>query len=114
MQATDRRYVAVPCKLMLGGFSGERIFEVTLANGGSYRGVAPRQFCWNEQGQLLQKEEPAAESPGLIAARVIDRIEDGQVVIEVPDGENIAVDDKVVKNRPTQIRPPAPKSHVPV
>ncbi len=111
---SDRRFVALPCKLAPGAFSGERVFEVDLANGETYRSLAPRPFCWNARGQLVAQAEPAVESPGMVAARIVDRIDDGQVLVEVPDGEVIAVDEKTVKQRPTEIKPPEPRTHVPV
>ncbi|MEO6811397.1 MAG: hypothetical protein ABI353_19985 [Isosphaeraceae bacterium] len=111
---SGRRFVALPCILALGGFSGERIFEVTLANGSPYRSIAPRHFCWNIQGRLVAETEPATEAPGMVAARVIDQTDDGQMIVEVPDGEVIAVDQKIVRSRPTEIKPPEPKAHVSV
>ena len=72
--------------------SDERVFEVELADGKLYRSVAPRQFCWNDQGRLVAENEPAAEASGMVAARVLDWTDDGQTIVEVPDGEVIAVD----------------------
>jgi hypothetical protein len=102
----DRQFVALECRLAPGGFSGEREFEVVLANGKPYRSLAPRQFCWNERGELVGEREPEHESPGMVAARLLDVTEDGQQIVEVPDGEVIAVDREVVRQRPTVIRPP--------
>lgn len=110
----DRQLIALVCKVSPGGFSGERIFEVTLANGEPYRGLAPRQFCWNGQGVLVKENEPETEIDGLIAARLIDSIEDDQMIVEVPDGEIIAVDRDRVRKRPTSIKPPEARLHVPV
>jgi hypothetical protein len=114
MSMSERQLVAIPCRLSLGGFSGERIFEVVLANGEKYRGAAPRHFCWDDQGNLVGAREPASEGPGWVAARVVDQLDDGQVLVEVPDEEVIAVEGANVRDRPTPIRPPEPKSHVPV
>ncbi len=97
--------VALPCKLSPGGFSGERIFEVILADGKSYKSIAPRQFCWNSEGLLVAKDEPTSEIEGMVAARVVESIEDGQIIVEVPDGEVIAVDKCAVQKRPTEINP---------
>ncbi|HKI38479.1 MAG TPA: hypothetical protein VKA46_41910 [Gemmataceae bacterium] len=113
MSIFDRRLVALDCQLAPGAFSGERIFEVELADGSKYRSLAPRQFCW-VNGKLVGVTEPATETAGLVAAKVVDQTEDGQVIVEVPDGEVIAVDAARVKDRPTEIRPPEPKPHVPV
>jgi hypothetical protein len=110
----DRQLVALMCKVSPGGFSGERIFEVILANGEQYRSLAPRQFCWNSQNHLVAENEPKTEIDGLIAARVIDSIDNDQMIVEVPDGEIIAVDKVNVKPRPTSIKPPESRLHVPV
>lgn len=107
MLSFDRQLVALTCKIAPGGFSGERVFEVKLANGDSYRSLAPRQFCWNSQGDLVAEDEPNTEVDGMIAARIVDSIDDNQVILEVPDGEIIAVDRSDVKERPTSIKPPA-------
>lgn len=109
----DRQLVALTCKVSPGGFSGERIFEITLANGESYRSLAPRHFCWNSENHLVAESEPQAEITGMIAARVIDVV-DGQTIVEVPDGEIIAVDQDRVKPRPTSIKPPESRLHVSV
>lgn len=115
MLSFDRQLVALICKVAPGGFSGERIFEVKLANGDPYRSLAPRQFCWNSQGYLVAEDEPNTEVDGMIAARIVGSIDDAQVVVEVPDGEIIAVDTSDVKERPTSIKPPAEsKPHVSV
>lgn len=110
----DRQLVAIMCKVSPGGFSGERIFEVILANGEPYRSLAPRQFCWNSQNNLVTENEPNTEINGLIAARIIDDIDNDQMIVEVPDGEIIAVDKGIVKQRPTSIKPSESRLHVPV
>jgi hypothetical protein len=114
MSMSDRPFIALPCKLTPGGFSGERVFEVELADGKLYRGVAPRQFCWNDQGRLVAENEPADEASGMVDARALDWTDDGQTIVEVPDGEVIAVAETHVKRRPTDIKPPEPRFHVPV
>jgi hypothetical protein len=103
----DRALVAIPCKLAPGAFSGERVFEVQLADGSKYTSLAPRQFCWNAAGQLVGEREPSASTDGSIAARIVERVEGNQVQVEVPDGEVIAVDEKQIKARPTLITPPS-------
>jgi hypothetical protein len=108
MVSFSHRLVALKCKIAPGGFSGERIFEVTLADGESYRSLAPRQFCWNSNKQLVAENEPSLEVEGMVAARVVDSVEDdhNQVIVEVPDGEIIAVDTATVEQRPSSIQPP--------
>ncbi|MBW4552134.1 MAG: hypothetical protein KME35_13655 [Aphanocapsa sp. GSE-SYN-MK-11-07L] len=102
----DRQLIALVCKVAPGGFSGERIFEVKLANGNPYRSLAPRQFCWNSSGNLVEIDEPKTEVDGMIAARIVDFIDDDQFMVEIPDGETIAVDKGIIKDRPTDIKPP--------
>jgi hypothetical protein len=107
----NRKLVAVPCKISPGMFSGERVFAVELANGTTYRGIAPRQFCWNAEGRLVAENEPSQEIEGKVAAKLIDELEESQVAVEVPDGEVIAVDASRVGQRPTDIRPPSAVRH---
>lgn len=115
MSSFDRQLVALKCKISPGGFSGERIFEVVLADGEAYQSLTPRQFCWNSQGNLVAADEPNAEVEGMVAARIVDFIDDDQLIVEVPDGETIAVDKSDVKPRPTNIKPPTEsKAHVSV
>jgi len=106
----DRSLIALPCKLSPGIFSGERVFEVRLANGETYTSVAPRFFCWNGSGVLVGETEPEREADGMVAAHLIEDLEGGQVAVEVPDGEVIAVDQAQVTRRPTPIVPPSPTS----
>jgi hypothetical protein len=99
--------VALPCKLSPGAFSGERVIDVQLADGQIYTSVAPRHFCWNASGRLVGEKEPLAEVDGMVAARVIEDLDENQVAVEIPDGEVIAVDKGQVKSRPTPITPPS-------
>lgn len=110
---TDRTLVAIPCNISPGAFSGERVFEVQLANGESYTSLAPRQFCWSANGKLVEEREPTTKAKGMIAARIVAEIDDTQIQIEVPDGEVIAVDRSQVKPRPTPIIPPSSVPRVP-
>lgn len=109
----DRTLVAIPCKLSPGSFSGERVFEVQLANGDSYTSLAPRHFCWNANGKIVGDREPTTKTSGMIAAKIVTEIDDNQLQIEVPDGEVIAVDRRQVKSRPTPIVPPPSVLRVP-
>ena len=102
--------VAVPCRLFPGVFASERVFEVLLQNGERHQGIAPRFFCWNEQGQVVADGESTIDVQGMVAAKLLDRGEDGYAVVEVPDGEVIAVDMAAVRKRPTAILPPGEKS----
>jgi hypothetical protein len=88
-------------------FSNERAFEVELADGTSYSGPAPIHFCWNEDRKPLGESEAVGkEVNGWVAARVISQLEDDQVVVEVPDGEMIAVRASKIREAPTPVVPP--------
>jgi hypothetical protein len=113
MYSIDRQLVAIYCKISPGAFSGERVFSIDLANGDKYKSLAPRQFCWNGQNQIVEKDEPQSEIEGLIAARIVEDIE-GQFIVEIPDGNIIAVKKELVEKRPTNIKPPQPKHYVSV
>ena len=109
MFSSDKQLVALKCELSPGGFSGERIFEIWLANGDLYKSIAPRQFCWNEEGKLVEENEPSDGNkiPGKVAARLIDHLDENQVIVEVPDGQIIAVNkEDIIVPRPTPIKPP--------
>src|SRR5262245_56100202 len=108
----DRKLIAVPCKLSPGMFSSELVFAVTMANGEVYRGITPRHFCWNDQGRPVREEEVTAEVGGMVAAKLVDdELGGNQVAVEVPDGEVIAVKERQVRPRPTEIKPPEVSTH---
>jgi len=103
----ERTLVAVPCRFSKGLFSSERVFEVVLANGDIYEGVAPRHYCWNSSNQLLGETEARDEEvSGLLAARVVEELDDDQVAVVVPDGKVLAVKKGQIRARPTPINPP--------
>jgi hypothetical protein len=119
--SNDSRFIALHCRLSPGMFSSERAFRVQLANNDTHNSVTPQHYCWNNEGRLLADAEPTGEIDGLIAARLVDQLSDGQCIVEVPDGEVLAVEPAlVVWQRPTEIRPPSPigkkerTPHVPV
>lgn len=95
--------IALDSKISPGAFSGERLFSVRLANDENYVGLAPREFCWNEDDVLVGKNEPEKSINGKVAARVVREVDPEQFVVEVPDGTCIAVDKKIINARPTSI-----------
>lgn len=105
----ERRLVAIPCTLEPGMFSSERLFKVTMANDTTYQGIAPSHFCWNEKGVLISENGPAEKESGLLAARIVEKLDGEQIAVELPDGEVIAVQDEDVRERPTVITPPKPE-----
>jgi hypothetical protein len=104
---TAKTLVAIPCGLSPGAVSGERVIEVELADGQTYTSLVPRYFCWNAAGRLVDENEPSAEVDGMVAARLVDELDDNQVAVEIPDGKAIAVDRSQIRPRPTPIKPPS-------
>jgi hypothetical protein len=105
------KLIALPCRVAKGAFSDEIIFEVDLPNGGEpYMGAASRQYCWNQNNQKLDLDEPhdGQMIKGKIAARLLE-LRGQQALVAIPDGEVITV-------RAAQIldRPPEKAHHVPV
>ena len=102
--------VAVKCKLYMGIFPSERFFEVTLANGENYRGLAPRHFCWNSRNAIVLEDETSDGEEGAVAAKLLQfpssNLPPGVFAVEVPDGELLGVDDSRIIKRPTKISPP--------
>ncbi len=89
----QEQFVAVKCKLSKGFFSSERAFEITLANGEPYSGPVPIHFCWTMEGKPLGSTEAMTEEiDGWVAARPLKaKVPEGQLAVEVPDGEAVAV-----------------------
>jgi hypothetical protein len=106
------KLAAIPCKLFPGMFRSERVFEVRLANGEVYRGIAPRHFCWNALGRIVAEDEDTNGGDGKVAAKVLYVLDGDQVAVEVPDGEVLAVPAGQIVRRPSEIRPPVPASEL--
>jgi hypothetical protein len=96
------REIALPCQIYAGGFSGERIARIVLADGSTQEVLAPRHYCWNKAGEPLVLEEPRlGESlEGMVAARRIQTLPNGSVIVTTPDGEVFAVSAQIVRPRP--------------
>jgi hypothetical protein len=90
-----------------GAFSGERVFEIALADGKPYRGVVPVHYCWDDAGKPLGRDEPRSKIRGWIACRVLGRIDDVPVV-SIPDGEVVPVAEETIIERPAESRVDVP------
>lgn len=86
-------YVAVRCRISAGGFSSERIFRVTLANGVEYIGAAPVEYFFDESQKRLSFDQPTRGTVlvGLVAARPVDREPNGVHFVSVPSGDVIGI-----------------------
>jgi hypothetical protein len=107
------REIALLCRIDAGGFSGERVVEVVSSEGKRVKALAPRHYCWTREGRPLQPEEPELGKAldGLVAARRLDNLPGGRVLVSTPDGEELVVSSATVTARPTRSEV-AP--HVPV
>jgi hypothetical protein len=109
---TRKREIALICQINAGGFSGERVAEVTLVNGSTQKVLAPRHYCWTKDNNPLTPTQPelGTSIEGLVAARIIKE-NGGKLVVTTPDGEVFEVSSDTVQSRPTtsEITP-----HVPV
>jgi len=87
------------CKLGPGAFSGQRTFEVTLADKTIHVGLAPRIYCWTRDGKHQPEVQNGETLEGLIAARVL-KMTNGHTRVEIPDGEVVEVATNALKDLP--------------
>jgi hypothetical protein len=94
--------IGLRCQILPGGFSGERVIEINLPDGTKYRGLAPRHYCWTSDGKPLSPDEPAPGKSlsGIVAARVLERDNNGQIRVTIPDGEIFDVSEGGIVDRP--------------
>jgi hypothetical protein len=106
-----RKTIAVKCRISRGGFSGERVVKVTASDGKDRIVLAPTHYCWNENREPLESDEPAAgEITGFVAAQEVSRAA-GKVTVTTPDGEVFSVRPDDITDRPPN---PEPEPHVPI
>ncbi len=107
------REIALKCQINAGGFSGERIAVVNLSDGNEQRVLAPRHYCWTAEGSPLAPDQPPLGNSivGLVAARRIQDLPDGNVFVSTPDGAVFAVKPKTIDQRPATLES---VPHVPV
>lgn len=93
--------VFLNCRISLGAFSGERVFEVQQVSGEMYIGLSPLHYCFHPDGNRLQPSEPMQGSPmdGKLAARRIS-VETEAARVAIPDGRAISVPLDLISNRP--------------
>jgi hypothetical protein len=87
--------IHVKCKIKPGGFSGERVFVVTLADGTELKGVASRRFLLDRSGKPIGADDPPEGKTvsGLLLCRIIEK-EAGAATVEVPNAELAYVAEK--------------------
>lgn len=82
----------IHCKIVRGGFSGERGFKIKLANGDEYVSLAAVGHLFKADKTPLEKHEPPEkeEISGYVAARSLKK-EGPNSIVEVPDGQLVMV-----------------------
>ena len=92
--------VFVNCRISLGAFSGERVFEVKQASGEMYIGLSPLHYCFHSNGNMLQPSEPKQGIPmdGKLAARRIS-VKTAAARVAIPDGRAISVPPDLISSR---------------
>lgn len=104
------RLIALRCKVIRGVVSDERAFEIALADGKCYSGVAPVHYFWDDDGARLSDDVPEddQEIAGKVAARLLERDNDAALV-SIPDGSVVRVKVDQMVDRPSEV-----VIHVPV
>jgi hypothetical protein len=104
------RLIALPCRISKGAFSDERVFEIDLPDAPEpYVGAASRQYCWDQEGRPLSKDDPeeGVAIHGKIAARLLGNRGE-KALVSIPDGEVIVVNANQVIPRPPERVPNVP------
>lgn len=77
-QARHSTYCLIPAEISSGGFSSERHFEITLANGNAFTGIAYQKYVSESNGQYY-------------LACYIVRESDGVALVSLPSGDVVEV-----------------------
>jgi hypothetical protein len=104
--------VALRCRITRGGFSSERVFRLTLADGAEHVGAAPVDYFFTEAKAPLPKDQPAERAtsiPGYLAARVLSNGPQEAFLVSLPSGDVLRVNASEVSSYPAGGR-----AHVPV
>jgi hypothetical protein len=93
-------FVFVECEILQSAFSGEKVFEVTTADGGLFVGVVPVDFCTARDGRVFGADEPPRNerAHGLVSARIVRNGSDRTRVV-FPDGEDAEVNARLLRER---------------
>lgn len=82
----------IPCKIERGGFSGERTFTISLANGEALVGSAHVDHLRTGDRKILDAGQPPFGEilDGFVRCREVE-VRDQSVVVEVPSADVIQV-----------------------
>ena len=109
--------VALRCRISRSGFSDERVYRATLANGTEHIGAAPADYFFTEDQRPLPADVPAerlVRVPGFVAARIIERDPDGALLLSVPLADVLLVRPAEVIAYPANGSLAEKGAHVPV
>ncbi len=109
--------VTARCRISRSGFPSERVFRVTQADGTEHIGAAPANYFFGADGSRLLADQPAqrlVQIPGFVAARVLNRTDDGTLLLSVPSGEVLWVQPSEVVDHPNNVSRMREGAHVPV
>jgi hypothetical protein len=103
---TSGTLVAVNCAISRGGFSSERVFRITLADGEEHVGAAPVQYFFDETATRLSPDKPLRGETllGLVTGRVVDTEGQDVYLVSVPSGEVLRVNSNIVVEHPKERR----------
>lgn len=101
----NKKLVAVPCRISKGMFSDERVFSIQLIGGKEYKGLTSIDFFWTKDRIPLIFADKPEIIDGFVAGHVLKELENGQCVVEVPDGMVLAFERDQLIQRSTEIRP---------
>jgi hypothetical protein len=86
--------VAVRCQISRSGFSSERVFRITLPNGGEYVGAGPVEYFFDENRRRLAADQPAQREvriPGFVAGRVVTAEPVAVPLLSLPSGDVVRI-----------------------
>lgn len=63
----------LPCKLSDAAFSGEKLFDVILANGEPYTGLASSHHCYVGGRPVKHREKVGKGADGMVDVQLVER-----------------------------------------
>ncbi len=102
----------IPCEISRGAFSAERIIQISRGSEEEpHMGACSFRYCFTAKGERLKGDQPphGEKIKGMVAARRIRDLEDGTVLVSIPDGAVLIVDAEQIKEAPKE-----PSLNVPI
>lgn len=88
----------IRCRISRGGFASERRFSIRDVDGQEIAGISDIEYLRDEQGNGLSEDEPpeGQSIDGFVACRIIRKVKDQVVLIEIPSSDLARVEDSVL------------------